>query len=150
MVSVQVEGKNIGNSPLTFEVFDNPFTQARLLYDASVHGYKNSVFHRVCDNVNGTVTVVSLKNGARFGGYNPSCWTSENRYKKVPGAFLFSLTDGKGGVPRKFSLKEGLTGNSICCHADYGPVFGEGETSSFLPPSLVFAFLHSFFLSLTL
>ena len=70
MVSVKFDGKDIKGSPFTSDVFDsNLFDPARILYDAKVHGYSNATFHQKCDQVNGTVTLVTLKNGATFGGF---------------------------------------------------------------------------------
>jgi len=94
-----------------------------VLYDAKVHGYSNATFHQKCDQVNGTVTLVTLKNGARLGGYNPDNWSGAN-YKNVPTAFLFSLTDGKGIAPQKFALKPGSEGIAIYGGRPFGSNFG--------------------------
>jgi len=128
VVSVKFEGKEIKGSPFTSDVFDsNLFDPARILYDAKVHGYSASTFHQKCDQFNGTVTLVTLKNGAKFGGYNPDNWTGNGSvFKNAPTAFLFSLTDGKGSAPQKFALKPGCEVNAIYCHPGYGPLFGAG------------------------
>jgi len=105
VVSVKFEGKEIKGSPFTQDVlasvdFFGAGKRFEVLYDAKVHGYSNATFHQKCDQFNGTVTLVTLKNGAKFGGYNPDNWTGGGSYKNAPTAFLFSLTDGKGSAPQ--------------------------------------------------
>jgi len=105
VVSVKVEGKEIKGSPFTHNVLAADFFGAEkrfeVLYDAKVDGYSNATFHQMCGQVNGTITLVTL---AKFGGYNPDNWSGSS-YRSAPGAFLFSLTDGKGSAPQKFALK---------------------------------------------
>ena len=127
------EGKEIKGSPFTYDVlaavdFFGAGKRFEMLYDAKVHGYSNATFHKKCDQVNGTVTLVTLKNGAKFGGYNPDNW-SRGGHKNVPTTFLFSLTDGKGSAPQKFALKQGQEGNAIYCSPNYGPSFAGGLLS---------------------
>ena len=67
VVSVKFEGKEIKGRPFSCDIFDpNLFDPARILYDAKVHGYSAASFHQKCDQVNGTVTLVTLKNGAKL------------------------------------------------------------------------------------
>ena len=144
MVSVKFEGKEIKGSPFTQDVLSPDFFGAgkrfEVLYDAKVHGYSNATFHQKCDQVNGTVTLVTLKNGAKFGGYNPDNWTGKGSvFKNAPTAFLFSLTDGKGSVPLKFALKQGCEGQALAGYQLSGPIFGGGLL-------LLVSTNHSFFL----
>ena len=129
-LSVQFEGQNIKGSPLALSVLPNDFfggsKRFEVLYDARVHGYSNATFHQKCDSIDGTVTLVTLPNGAKFGGYNPSRWTNEGgAWKNVPNTFLFSLTDGKGSGPQKWQCTN--QGNAFYCHPSYGPTFGGGK-----------------------
>ena len=130
-LSVQFEGQNIKGSPLALpnQVLPNDFfggsKRFEVLYDAKVHGYSNATFHQKCDNIDGTVTLVTLQNGAKFGGYNPSRWTSEGVWKNIPNTFLFSLTDGKGSGPQKWQCTN--QGNAFYCSSGYGPLFGGGK-----------------------
>jgi len=130
-LSAQFEGQNIKGSP--FHILPNDFfggsKRFEVLYDAKVHGYSTATFHQKCDNIDGTVTLVTLQNGAKFGGYNPSGWTSEGGvYKNIPNTFLFSLTDGKESGPQKWQCKD--QGSAIRCHPGYGPTFGGGNIIS--------------------
>ena len=126
-LSVQFEGQNIKGSP--FHILPNDFfggsKRFEVLYDAKVHGYSNATFHQKCDNIDGTVTLVTLQNGAKFGGYNPSRWTSEGVWKNIPNTFLFSLTDGKGSGPQKWQCTN--QGNAFYCYSGLGPTFGAGK-----------------------
>jgi len=128
-LSVQFEGRNIKGSPLALSALPNDFfggsKRFEVLYDAKVHGYSTATFHQKCDNIDGTVTLVTLQNGAKFGGYNPSRWTSEGAWKNVPNTFLFSLTDGKGSGPQKWQCTN--QGNAFYCSSGYGPLFGGGK-----------------------
>jgi len=129
-LSVQFEGQNIKGSPLALSVLPNDFfggsKRFEVLYDAKVHGYSTATFHQKCDNIDGTVTLVTLQNGVKFGGYNPSRWTSEGgAYKNIPNTFLFSLTDGKGSGPQKWERVN--QGSAIYCSSGYGPTFGGGK-----------------------
>ena len=133
MLSVKSEWKEIKGSPFTYDVlkevdFFGAGKRFGMLYDAKVHGYSSTTFHQKCDQVNGTVTLVSLKNGAKFGGYNPDNWRGEG-HKKAIGAFLFSLTDGRGRAPQRFALKPGKETSALYCGQQYGPTFSGGLSS---------------------
>ena len=86
VVSVKFEGKEIKGGPFTQDVLSPDFfgvgKRFEMLYDAKVYGYSAATFHQKCDQVNGTVTLVTLKNGAKFGGYNPDNWTG-NGYPRI-------------------------------------------------------------------
>ena len=132
-LSVQFDGQNIKGSPLALSILPNQVLpndffgggkRFEVLYDAKVHGYSNATFHQKCDNIDGTVTLVTLQNGAKFGGYNPSRWTTENAWKHIPNTFIFSLTDGKGSGPQKWHCNDN---NAVYCGSGYGPLFGHGK-----------------------
>ena len=129
VVLVKFEGKEIKGGPFTSDVLAADFfgagKQYEVLYDAKVDGYSSATFHQKCDQVNATVSLVTLKNGAKFGGYNPDNWSGTG-YRNVQNTFLFSLTDGKGSAPQKFSIKQGQEGSAIHCISERGPTFGGG------------------------
>ena len=129
-MSVKFEGEEIKGSSFTFDVFDsNLFDPARILYDAKIHGYSKATFHQKCK-------YITLKNGAKFGGYNPDNLSERGDYQCAPGAFVFSLTDGKGSAPQKFALKQELGGCAIMGYQARGPSFGAG--------SFIFFLIHPF------
>ena len=145
MVSVKYEGKEIKGCPFTHDVLAADFLMNgkhfEVIYDAKVHGYSAATFHQTCDKVDGTVTLVTLKNGAKFGGYNPDNW-SGGGYKNVPTAFLYLLTDGKGSASQKFALKPGCEGNAIVCNPNYGPLFGNNGLFAFVVSTIFHLLLN--------
>ena len=61
-----------------------------VLYDAKVHGYSTATFHQKCDNIDGTVTLVTLKNGAKFGDtIQAGGPVREERTRMLPTPFCF-------------------------------------------------------------
>ena len=97
----------------------------KLLYDGQRDGFSNRIFHRKCDLKGPTVTVVTLTNGARFGGFNNASWGEKEGFYPSPGSFLFSLTDGEGSLPRKLPMIA-ARGSAVVSTPDYGPTFGKG------------------------
>ncbi|RUO96515.1 hypothetical protein BC936DRAFT_141900, partial [Jimgerdemannia flammicorona] len=68
-----------------------------LLYRATRDGFDARDFHRHCDNLGATVSIVRVKGtGEIVGGYNPESWQSVvgGRYKTARGSFLFTITGG--------------------------------------------------------
>ncbi|RIB27902.1 hypothetical protein C2G38_2060788 [Gigaspora rosea] len=67
--------------------------QFNLLLRGSRDGFTGEAFHRLCDNILGTVVVVKV-NGTNeiLGGYNPSIWKADNwMFGETTGSFIFSL-----------------------------------------------------------
>jgi len=128
-VSIKLREKRSRAVLLTLTSLIPTFDPARILYNAKAHGYSAATFHQKCDQVNGTVTLVTLKNGAKFGGYNPDNWSGQNTSKNAPAAFLFSLTDGKGSAPQKFALKQSSAAKAVHGYPSCGPSFGAGLLS---------------------
>ena len=48
------------------------------------------IFHKKCDNIKDTLTLVKTKTGNIFGGYASETWNGNN-YKKDDEAFCFSI-----------------------------------------------------------
>ena len=97
-----------------------------LLYRGSVDGDSPYVFHSKCDNKGTTVTLISTRNGWRFGGYSDVPWESNfetyNKwdYKNSTNAFIFSVN-----LKKKYNiLREKF---EIFCSERYGPTFGAGQ-----------------------
>ena len=107
----------------------NTTTKYSLIYKASVDGDSSEIFHKKCDSVKHTVTLISTLNGWKFGGYTDSSWESSrgswytDEYKRTYHTFIFSL-----------SLKKKYPSNSqfskIGCLFEKGPIFGEGPDIS--------------------
>ena len=96
-----------------------------LLYRGSVDGDSPYIFHSKCDNKGATVTLISTRNGWRFGGYSDVSWESNFQtykwdYKNSTNAFIFSIS-----LKKKYNiLREKF---AIFCYERYGPTFGAGQ-----------------------
>ena len=92
----------------------------KLLFKASINGYRVKDFHSICDGKSYTVTLVKTNIGRRFGGFTDQSWDQSNSYKSGSNGFLFSL-DFKEIYYNKNSSY------NIYPHSSYGPYFGSGD-----------------------
>ena len=91
------------------------------LYQATKDGGEASNFHKLCDNLPNTLTLIKSQNNRRFGGFTTECWESSIKCKSDKNAFLFSLDKQKIYKCKNYS-------NSIYCNSLSGPCFGYGNT----------------------
>jgi hypothetical protein len=91
------------------------------LYQASIDGGECSIFHKKCDNIPNTLTIIKSAGYRRFGGFTTVEWDTSGKFKDDKKSFLFSLDKMK-----IYSFKN--NGKAIYCHKDYGPTFGAGYT----------------------
>ena len=91
----------------------------KLVYRASDHGEEAEVFHKRCDNIEGSLTVIKTKEGNIFGGYTSLSWSSESKAKKKEdeNAFVFSLD------LEKLYFESDKKELSIFCDENRGPCF---------------------------
>ena len=91
------------------------------IYQATVNGGDPSYFHKLCDNIPNTLTIIKSENNRRFGGFTTMAWESKSNseYKKDRNAFIFSL-DNKKIYPSKDIH------HSTQNYKKYGPCFGIG------------------------
>ena len=90
----------------------------KLIYRASTHGDSVKIFHKKCDNINDTLTVIKTKEGLVFGGFCNVCWESGNNLeKKDLKSFVFSIN-----LSKIYFVSED---NEACivCDKDKGPSF---------------------------
>lgn len=91
-----------------------------LLYRASENNYSAAEFHKRCDNIPETLTIVETEYGKTIGGYTPLAWNSSKKHwaaDKSMNSFIFSLD-----LREKFNLN--LSQFAIACNPDKGPIFG--------------------------
>lgn len=105
-----------------------------LLYRASENGFGAKDFHKYCDNISQTLTIIKSKCGNVFGGYTSKTWNEtendsescENEeplpFVQDPDAFLFSLVN-KHDYPACVRVMPECF--SICRDPTSGPIFGE-------------------------
>lgn len=65
-----------------------------LCYKKSKDGRRVDLFHKYCDSLSATVTLITSKNKDIFGGFTRRKWDGE-MFKYDPDAFLFSLSEMK-------------------------------------------------------
>ena len=95
--------------------------ELKKLYQATIDGGECSIFHKKCDNIPNTLTVIKSAGYRRFGGFTTVEWDTSGKFKDDKNSFLFSLDKMK-----IYSFKN--NGKAIYCHKDYGPTFGAGYT----------------------
>ncbi|CAG8533287.1 11802_t:CDS:2 [Gigaspora rosea] len=85
----------------------------KLLLRGSRDGFKGEVFHKLCDNIPGTVVVVKINNSNEIlGGYNPLIWKvgkDLGEYATTADSFIFSLKNG--------NLNESILSRGSCTAA---------------------------------
>ena len=91
------------------------------LYQATIDGGECSIFHKKCDNIPNTLTIIKSAGYRRFGGFTTAEWDTSGKFKDDKNSFLFSFDR-----MRIYSFKN--NGKAIYCHKDYGPTFGAGYT----------------------
>lgn len=95
-----------------------------LIYRASVDGFGANDFHRQCDGISKTLTIIKVKGNSNvFGGYTDVAWDSSNNFKEDHNAFIFSLVN-KENKPVKIPIKKNDFADAIYCSSCCGPAFG--------------------------
>lgn len=65
-----------------------------LLYRASENAYSVAEFHKKCDNISDTITILETEYGKVIGGYTPLAWNSSKKHwaaDKSMTSFIFSI-----------------------------------------------------------
>lgn len=100
-------------------------TKYRLIYRRSSDGSDPIDFHRKCDNIHNTLTIIKTDKNFIFGGYTSQTWNvSDNDYKAFKEdtqAFIFSL---KNEENKQLKFKVEKENYAIMCLRDMGPCFG--------------------------
>ena len=93
----------------------------KLIFSSDKEDDKASSFHKKCDNIAPTLTLIETKEGFRYGGFTTQSWesTETSIFKKDKSAFIFSLDTEK-----KYEITN--EEKSIQCSMYWGPYFGEG------------------------
>jgi hypothetical protein len=94
-----------------------------LIYRGSSDGFGSEIFHRKCDDIPKTLTVVKVKdNDNIFGGYTEQTWNGDNITKKDKKSFIFSLVNNLE-TPIRMDYDKNRSEYAIFCYPNYGPVF---------------------------
>lgn len=87
----------------------------KLLFRATRDGERVSDFHKHCDGIPNTLSIMEGIKGYSFGGYTESTWDSISGCKPGINQFLFSLD--------RMRVYMGRGNTTICCGTNYGPYF---------------------------
>ena len=98
-------------------ILNNKKFKPKLLYRATRDGDSTSVFHKKCNNINGTLMIVKTDKGFIFGGCTNEIWNEDKSYRKDDSAICFSLD-------LKKIYKSKKTNYSIHCNSTSNYGFG--------------------------
>ncbi|XP_028392186.1 E3 ubiquitin-protein ligase TRIM33-like [Dendronephthya gigantea] len=123
--------RNIEHAKQLVEWMEDKKFNWQLCYRASRDGWGADDFHRKCDDVGPTVTLVKYGTNI-FGGFTDQSWkqtthSAYGEYKHSYSSFLFSLKNKENMRPFKCPIKDGENDRAISCHRDWGAVFGGGN-----------------------
>ena len=101
--------------------------KVELLFTASQHNFSSAAFHKHCDNIPDTLTLVRTGGGKTIAGYSHYQWNQvscdyvEDSGRRV---FLVQMDLGEKLVPQSDDYL-------IYCNQKYGPSFGNGDLTLF-------------------
>ncbi|XP_059469186.1 uncharacterized protein LOC132192950 isoform X2 [Neocloeon triangulifer] len=113
------------------EWYGNPKQQWRLVFRASAHNFSAQAFHRICDGISPTYTIVASKQGHICGGFSNVPWErpqSKGYFAYSDKAFLFTLANNQDIPPTKFPVVKRMF--AVVYVPNCGPVFGAGADLS--------------------
>ena len=91
------------------------------LYIATRDGESAAIFHKLCDNLENTISLIKTGGNRRFGGFTTQTWNQVSSYTKTDKhAFVFSLDKLK-------IYPYTNNGRAIRCDNNYLPTFGVGN-----------------------
>jgi hypothetical protein len=98
-----------------------------LIYRGTKDGFSATDFHRECDKIAKTVTIVKTTNGNIFGGYTDKLWGASSYGHQIldDNAFIFSLVNERN-KPFIAPAKKNC-GGIFACNGSYGPCFGNNN-----------------------
>lgn len=128
MFSYRLKSNILGNQCFEDELLDLcefPKDQKwKLAYRASEDGFSAVDFHRKCDNLPNTLTIIKSDKGYIFGGFTSSLWNKvPYGFVRDKNAFIFSLLN-KDHMPIKIKVREGSEEYAIVGNERFGPMFG--------------------------
>lgn len=120
--------------------FDNE-ENFRIIYKASIDGFKSMNFHNKCDGIENTLTIVKVKDSKHiFGGFTSAKWNSLDEWLHDKNSFIFSLVNNED-TPLKMKVE-----NFKCAvynNPEYGPTFGGGCDFKIISDSNIYAANYS-------
>ncbi|EXX63401.1 hypothetical protein RirG_152700 [Rhizophagus irregularis DAOM 197198w] len=103
----------------------------KLIFRGSRDGFTARQFHKICDNLSRTVTIIKVKDTNEIlGGYNPIEWKNSNNSINCHGttkdSFIFSFIN-KENIENHIISRVKNEKYAICNWFNYGPSFGNED-----------------------
>ena len=80
--------------------------EMEMIYNGSIDGFTSTDFHRKCDNMGPTISIIQTEHGNIFGGYSSISWLNKGGGKQDKNAFLFLIKSSKNYPAQIFNLKK--------------------------------------------
>ncbi|RIB13102.1 hypothetical protein C2G38_2041254 [Gigaspora rosea] len=119
----------IDHRPSKYDITEIPY-KFNLLLRGSRDGFTHEKFHRLCDNIPGTVVIIKV-NGTNeiLGGYNPLIWISNDLSEWLSTIKWLSTTDSFIFLLKPQNLPNSILSRihakfAIGWHSMRGPIFG--------------------------
>lgn len=100
----------------------NNFINFELIFRMSENGKNSDIFHKLCDLIGPTLTLIKTTKNRVFGGFTPLNWDdkSSNKNDETNQTFIFSLN-----LMKKYDIIDKDKKSIICKTA--GPIFGDWD-----------------------
>ncbi len=92
-------------------------------YRASRDGFSGENFHKKCDGVSNTLTIIKTTNGNIFGAFAEKAWTNDNNAVD-PKAFIISLINKENSPFKAMNNSAQTRYYALYCSSSNGPSFG--------------------------
>lgn len=115
------------------------FKAARLVYQWSVDGEGDEMFHEKCNKRGATIVVAELEEGGFIGAYTSVYWkqTTQFMWRDDLSAFLFRIKSAESEKVEKYK-QIAYPQNAVFHSENGGPTFGAGDFSISLKDPLTF------------
>ena len=100
------------------KLYNKNISKYELLFRASKDGYRSINFHKKCDGINNTVTLVKTTDRKRFGGFTDLSWNNYHNYNYPKSInFIFDLEEKEvfHNINYDYNIKS--------INNNYGPIF---------------------------
>lgn len=97
------------------------------LYHAKTDGFDCNVFHKLCDGIGHTVSIVQSSNDCVFAAYASQKWGKTDKWVPDKYAFLIPLQSKDASKARIINIKAEHESFGIYLQSKGGPGFGKGD-----------------------
>ena len=99
-----------------------------LIYRASKDGFDAQQFHKQCDGISHTISIIKSEKGHIFGGYTSKSWKRTGKHVMDKYAFLVLIKGENNSIkPKILNIKSGHEQYGLFLASNGGPGFGRGD-----------------------